>query len=365
MLKGIDVSVYQGDIDWDKVKPQIDFAILRMGLGDDIPSQDDAKFERNYAECVRLGVPFAVYFFSYAVNKAKVQSEIAHIKRLLEGKTINAPVYIDVENTRGLDWRTISNADMLSIMQEFNTQLNALGYKMGIYSSRSAFWNEKMSDPWYDNVSKWVAEYGDKVNDFNRTYDIWQHTSKGAIDGINGNVDMNVMYNNIFTIELIPVAPIEPSTMPVKKSNEEIAQEVMLGKWGNGEDRKTRLTAEGYDYNAIQAIVNELAVPKPVLKSNDEIAKEVMSGKWGNGNERKTRLTQAGYNYDAIQNIVNGLATSAKPVEPSYVTYTVKRGDTLSGIASKFGTNYKKIATDNGINNPNKIYVGQQLKIYK
>ena len=70
--KGIDVSHYQGEIDWKKVKPQIDFAILRMGLGDDIKSQDDKQFERNYAECVRLGIPFAVYFFSYAVNKAKV-----------------------------------------------------------------------------------------------------------------------------------------------------------------------------------------------------------------------------------------------------------------------------------------------------
>lgn len=198
MLKGIDVSHYQGNIDWDKVKPQIDFAILRMGLGDDISSQDDKQFERNYAECTRLGIPFAVYFFSYAVNKAKVAKEIAHIKRLLNGKTLNAPVYIDIENTRGLDWRSISDALMLSIMQEYNLQLNAIGYKMGIYSSRSAFWNEKMSDPWYDNISKWVAEYGDKVNDFNRTYDIWQYTSKGCVNGINGNVDMNISYNGIF-----------------------------------------------------------------------------------------------------------------------------------------------------------------------
>lgn len=207
MLKGIDVSHYQGNINWERVKPQIDFAILRMGLGDDIPSQDDKQFERNYAECVRLGIPFAVYFFSYAVNKTKVAKEIAHIKRLLNGKKINAPVYIDVENTKGLDWRTISNTELLGIMQEFNAQLNALGYKMGIYSSRSAFWNEKMTDKWYDNISKWVAEYGDKVNNFNRTYDIWQHTSKGRIDGINGNVDMNIMYNNIFAVEQPKLTP--------------------------------------------------------------------------------------------------------------------------------------------------------------
>ena len=221
MLKGIDVSHYQGEINWEKVKPQIDFAILRMGLGDDIPSQDDKQFERNYAECVRLGIPFAVYFFSYAVNKAKVAKEIAHIKRLLNGKKINTPVYIDVENTRGLEWRTISNADMLGIMQEFNKQLNALGYKMGIYSSRSAFWNEKMTDKWYDSISKWVAEYGAKVNNFNRTYDIWQHTSKGRIDGISGNVDMNIMYNSIFTAEQPKPAP-KPKPTP-KPSNKNTA----------------------------------------------------------------------------------------------------------------------------------------------
>ena len=296
MFKGIDVSVYQGDIDWDRVKPHIDFAILRIGLGDDIPSQDDAKFERNYAECVRLGIPFAVYFFSYAVNKAKVQSEIAHIKRLLEGKTINAPVYIDVENTRGLDWRTISNADMLGIMQEFNAQLAVHGYRMGIYSSRSAFWNEKMSDPWYDNVSKWVAEYGDKVNDFNRTYDIWQHTSKGAIDGINGNVDMNVMYNNVFSFEQAPSV----------KSNEQLADEVINGKWGNGTDRKNRLTAAGYNHEAVQTIVNE-RLGKSNLKSLDEIAREVVRGKWGNGSERVKRLTAAGYDAKAVQSRVNDL----------------------------------------------------------
>lgn len=221
MLKGIDVSHYQGRINWERVKPQIDFAILRMGLGDDIPLQDDKQFERNYAECVRLGIPFAVYFFSYAVNKAKVAKEIAHIKRLLNGKKINTPVYIDVENTRRLEWRTISNADMLGIMQEFNKQLNALGYKMGIYSSRSAFWNEKMTDKWYDSISKWVAEYGAKVNNFNRTYDIWQHTSKGRIDGISGNVDMNIMYNSIFTAEQPKPAP-RPKPAP-KPSNKNTA----------------------------------------------------------------------------------------------------------------------------------------------
>lgn len=92
-----------------------------------------------------------------------------------------------------------------------------------------------------------------------------------------------------------------------KKSLEEIAKEVILGKWGNGDERKTRLTQAGYNYTAVQAIVNSL-VSKPTLqKSNLEIAKEVIKGLWGNGQDRKNRLTKAGYNYKEIQNKVNEL----------------------------------------------------------
>lgn len=361
-FKGIDVSKYQGEINWDKVKAAgIQFAILRCGLGDDVKSQDDVQFERNYTECKRVGIPVTVYHFSYAINKNKVATEVTHIKRLLEGKTIDGPVYIDVENTKGLDWRSISDAEMLEIMKEFNTQLNALGYKMGIYSSRAAFWNEKMADPWYDNISKWVAEYAAKVNKFDRPYDIWQNSSKGSVEGISGNVDTNIMYNEVIKATEV----VNPAPTTVKKTNEEIAQEVLAGNWGNGEERKQRLTESGYDYATIQNIVNELSKPKVTLKSNEEIAKEIIAGNWGNGNDRKTRLTQAGYDYDAVQKVVSTLMNNSQLAEPSYTVYTVKRGDTLSGIASIFGVNYRKVASDNGISDPNKIYVGQQLKIYK
>lgn len=89
-----------------------------------------------------------------------------------------------------------------------------------------------------------------------------------------------------------------------KKTNEEIAKEVIEGKWGNGKERKDRLTKAGYDYVKVQEIVNERLLGK---KTNEEIAKEVISGKWGNGKERKDRLTKAGYNYNEIQKIVNNM----------------------------------------------------------
>lgn len=89
-----------------------------------------------------------------------------------------------------------------------------------------------------------------------------------------------------------------------KKSVAEVAQEVIDGKWGNGQDRKNRLTAAGYNYDEVQNYVNKL-LSAPKKKSIDEVAREVIAGKWGNGQDRKNRLTAAGYDYDAVQKKVN------------------------------------------------------------
>jgi hypothetical protein len=93
----------------------------------------------------------------------------------------------------------------------------------------------------------------------------------------------------------------------VKKSNEQIAAEVINGSWGNGQDRVNRLTAAGYDYNTIQNIVNQKLNPTPAKKSVDTIAREVIRGEWGNGQDRKNRLIAAGYNYSEVQARVNQL----------------------------------------------------------
>ena len=91
-----------------------------------------------------------------------------------------------------------------------------------------------------------------------------------------------------------------------KKSVDEVAREVIAGKWGNGNDRKTRLSQAGYSYTEVQQRVNQIikGENKP-KKSVDEVAREVIAGKWGNGNDRKTRLSQAGYSYTEIQQRVN------------------------------------------------------------
>lgn len=100
-------------------------------------------------------------------------------------------------------------------------------------------------------------------------------------------------------------ADSEPKPIPSKKSVDELAREVIRGEWGNGSDRKNSLTEAGYDYDAVQARVNEILTDKPADKSIDELAREVIRGEWGNGSDRRARLTQAGYDYNAVQARVN------------------------------------------------------------
>lgn len=99
----------------------------------------------------------------------------------------------------------------------------------------------------------------------------------------------------------------KPDQAPSKKSIDELAREVIRGEWGNGADRKNRLTKAGYNYNAIQSRVNQLLgnTPQPAKLSIDELARQVIRGEWGNGHERKERLTEAGYDYDRVQARVN------------------------------------------------------------
>ena len=121
---------------------------------------------------------------------------------------------------------------------------------------------------------------------------------------------LSVHWNDYFAIQKIVNNKLlgSTSTEKTEKSNEELAQEVIRGDWGNGEERKKRLTEAGYNFSEIQIIVtNKLGVNSSSSnkKSNDELAYEVIRGDWGNGEDRKNKLTGAGYDYDTIQKIVN------------------------------------------------------------
>ena len=119
------------------------------------------------------------------------------------------------------------------------------------------------------------------------------------------------------------------------------------------------LTFQGFIYNPVEWD-EEKPVNKTVNKSVNEVAKEVVAGKWGNGSERKKRLEAAGYNYSEVQAAVNQLLYGKKETKEYY---TVKKGDTLSGIAKKYKTTVKQLAEWNNIKDVNKISVGQKLRV--
>jgi len=125
-----------------------------------------------------------------------------------------------------------------------------------------------------------------------------------------------------------------PQPQPGKKTNEQIANEVLAGQWGNNPHRRNALIAAGYDYNAIQAIVNG-KVGNPTTaprKSNEVIANEVLAGAWGNGDDRRNRLTAAGYDYRTIQNIVNQkVAGSPTPSKPARLSNEQVADQVLAG----------------------------------
>ena len=344
MLKGIDVSSHQGNIDWGKVKSQIDFAIIRLGYGDNIDSQDDKYFIRNINGCINNNIPFGVYIYSYATNlggSASIQSEVDHTKKMLS-KISKKPfcVYIDMEDASTVKLGKIM---LTNFALDFCKQIKNAGYKAGVYANENWFRNYlQVSTIASYGYSIWCAKYSTNKPNITSNYDIWQYSSTGRINGINGNVDMNYMYNNI-----IGEQPANEKTI------DELAREVIAGKYGNGEARKKAL---GDKYNQVQERVNQL-LKKP-KKSIDEIAKEVIAGKWGNGNDRKTRLTNAGYNYNEVQNKVNNLLNANNKVY-----YTIKSGDNLSSIAKKYGTTVSQIVSWNNIKNPNLIYPNQKIRV--
>ena len=199
MLKGIDVSSYQNEINWAEVKNQIDFAILRLGYGDNIESQDDRYFIKNANGCINNNIPFGVYIYSYAKNltgSESIQSEIEHTKRQLS-KISKKPfcIYIDMEDasTVSLGRNTLTNFAL-----EYCKQITQTGYKAGVYANQNWFQNYlNPSTITSHGYSIWCAKYSSEEPKISSYYDIWQYSDNGKVSGIEGKVDMNYMVRDI------------------------------------------------------------------------------------------------------------------------------------------------------------------------
>lgn len=198
-MKCIDVSSYQGVINWQKVKSQVDAVIIRCGYGDDIVSQDDKEFFNNVNGCIENNIPFGIYLYSYAKNlegTESIASEIKHCKRLLSQISVSPfCVYIDMED----DSTKFLGKDRLShFALEFCRQISGLGYKAGVYANENWFnYFLDVKEIANNNFSIWCAKYSSNKPIIDANYDIWQYSNSGIIDGIVGNVDMNVIINDI------------------------------------------------------------------------------------------------------------------------------------------------------------------------
>ena len=250
---GVDVSKHNGNVDWQTVKNAGygSFAIIRAGYGGDYTNQDDPQFERNVNECERLGIPYGVYLYSYALNTNDAKGEVNHILRLLKkvGKNFKYGVWFDMEDADGYkkNHGMPSNSTLVDICYTFCEAVENAGYYAGIYASLS-WLNNQLNNSKLDRFDKWVAQWNNTGCTYKKTYSIWQNTNNVSIGG--KRFDGNKLIRDFAT------SSQSGGTTP-KKSNEELANEVIAGKWGNGQDRKNRLTNAGYDYQAVQNIVNQ------------------------------------------------------------------------------------------------------------
>lgn len=189
-MYGIDISTHNGFIDWGKVKAsgQADFAILRCGFGREHPRQVDRQFERNYAECTRLGIPVGVYHYSYAISPEDAEKEAEFCLKLIKGKKLQMPVWYDIEEKSHVDR---GNCD--DIAKAFCDRLEAAGYFVGVYTFDS-FARTNLTDKTKVRYAMWIARIGSAPK-FS-PYGIHQYSWTGKIDGIKGDVDMNSCCRN-------------------------------------------------------------------------------------------------------------------------------------------------------------------------
>lgn len=351
-MQGLDISNWQKGIDLSVVP--CDFVIIKATQGTSYVSPD---FKRQIEQALATGKKVGVYHY---IGGQGAAAEMRHffnnIKEYLGCVTIN------------LDWESEQNSQWgnLSYLNDCLREINSLtGIPALLYASQSGF-------PWstaaQNNGGTWVAQYanmnatGYQDNPWNEgayACTIRQYSSCGRLPGWGGNLDLNKSYIDWATWDKYANpngvnVPATPSPQPVPEQGTaeyiknipltDLVVEVMEGKYGNHDDRKNAL---GDRYQEVQDFINHTAYTNVAT-----LADEVWAGKYGNGSKRKALL---GDRYDEVMKLVNGGGSGT--------VYTVKSGDTLSGIAAKYNTTVDALVKKNGIKNANLIYVGQRITI--
>lgn len=196
MAEIMDVSRWQGNIDWNKVKAsgKIDGVMLRVLGNKNGKPYLDPYFARNYAECARLGIPVGGYYYTCAVTPRQTEEELAALKTALRGKTFQLPLAIDVEDPR---LRSLAPAKLSALVAEAAAQLEAWGLYAMVYTYTN-FADTALDMAALAAYDLWIADYRGKRP--TRRHGMWQYTSSGKIPGVSGPVDLSHAYKGYAAI---------------------------------------------------------------------------------------------------------------------------------------------------------------------
>lgn len=313
MQKGIDLSVYQSNVDYTKLKNQgIEFAIIRCGYGKN-SNQKDKMFEKHYNGLKSCNIKIGAYLYSYAKTVESGIQEAKNCLKFIEGKTFDLPIFYDLEDS--ITRQYLRKPEITECAIKFCEEIEKAGYKVGVYASLDWFKNcidaNKLIEK---NYKIWLAQWSIQVTKEFKV-DYWQYTSKGKIDGIVGKVDMNYFLNE----EKENVNNVNNSVDNSKEN--EIIYVVKKG------DNLTKIAKE------FNTTINEL-----VKLNNIKNPNFIYVG-------QKIKINKTNYTND------------------NKIYYTVKLGDNLSIIAKKFNTTVSELVRLNNIQNPNLIYANQKLRV--
>ena len=314
---GIDISSYQRGINLQVAKNEgVEFVILRGGFtgwGTGVSYNKDSCFEEFYNTCNNINLPMGVYWYSCANSREKGINEANFLyENCLKGKRFQYPIYIDVEDSHHQQGNINGTTDAI---KGFCETLESKGYYVGIYANTNWF-NNYIKTNELTKYDKWIASWG-TIRPSYPSGGMWQFG--GEVNKIRSTKIANMIVDQDYCFVDYP------NIIKNKKLN-------------------------GYNTNVNTNVVNK--------KSVSEIAREVINGKWGNGEDRKRKLTSAGYDYNTVQQEVNRILSNNNKVY-----YTVKSGDNLTKIAKNYNTTVNQLVTWNNIKNPNLIYVGQKIRV--
>ena len=277
--RGVDISSHQGNIDLSALKDQIDFVIIRVGFGTN--GAIDSKFERNVKLCQSLNIPYGFYWYSYALDVAGAEKEANSFLNAIAPYNPEYGCWFDMEDADGYKKKNRMPSDMVlqNICYKFCEMVENAGYYAGIYASTSWFNNQLAGDK-LARFDKWVAKWptsggkqkGLDVDPYSVTdLSLWQFTSEGRFHGYRGNLDVNYAYKTFTRPNEQPTPVPEPEPVDPFEgiSNEELAERVLAGEFGDGEERKIKL---GNRYKAVQAIINKKA------KKQEPVENKIIKG---------------------------------------------------------------------------------------